>query len=81
MKIAMIAGMVIGMIALNGCSGDASVQFNNVKKMYPGKPIQPLVGDQSTYIVIDTNKVMIVHYNSFNVFLDSTTYIVPSKCK
>lgn len=83
MRIAMIAGMVIGMIVLNGCSGDAAIKYNSAQQMYPGKAIQPLVGDNSAFIIIDSGKVMITHYNNniiSNDFLDSTTYIVPSKC-
>lgn len=79
MKIGMIAAMVIGMVVLNGCGNSKS--FNKAKQIYYGKNIQPLVGDDHTIIVVDTNKVTIIHYFFNGELKDSTTYIVSSKCQ
>lgn len=83
MKITMIAVMVIGMIALNGCGQDRAGCKRSVQQAYPGKTVYNLGLSKWHFIIVDSGKVHIVE--TMNIFdtkiSDSTTYIVPSKCK
>lgn len=83
MKIGMIAAMVIGMIALNGCESDAERDIkskNIVRNQYPEGNVISL--ERYYYMVIVPGKVVMVecmakHHDNIT---DSTVYTVPSKC-
>ena len=86
MRIGMIALMVVGMIALNGCGVDTKferdiISKNIVRSQYPNGTITSL--SQFHYMVIVPGKVILVECMSSksDSITDSSVYEVPSKCQ
>lgn len=84
MRIAMIAGMVIGMVALNGCTtmDERDVTSKNiVRSLYPDGNVVTI--KKFHYMVIVPGKVVVVECmaQGSDDVTDSTVYIVPSKCQ
>lgn len=83
MRIGMIALMVVGMIALNGCDNSSErdiISKNIVRAQYPEGNV--ITTSKFHYMVILPGKVIIVECmakDNDNI-TDSTVYEVPSKC-